>query len=153
MWHYGLTQRQHYNNDNDYNDDDSMMHANVWYEYLGGLYISMSTPMIYMEKTWWQENEIQTKNIPKVPGYKKRSDIEEVDSTEFKVYTCPPLHETFLRVSTDCCGCNLTYTRSGHARATNAIIEKVQSSLWTLLTHCNKMQADFDSSWEIGTLE
>ena len=36
MWHYGITQSQHYNNDNEYNNDN-MMHTNMWVEFFDGL--------------------------------------------------------------------------------------------------------------------
>ena len=37
VWHYGMTQSQHCDNDNIYNDDD-VMRANVWFETFGGLF-------------------------------------------------------------------------------------------------------------------
>ena len=34
MWHYGITQSQNYNNDN----DDNIMHTNVWFEFFDDLF-------------------------------------------------------------------------------------------------------------------
>jgi hypothetical protein len=34
MWHYGVTQSQHCNNDN---NDDNVIRASVWFDFLGGL--------------------------------------------------------------------------------------------------------------------
>ena len=36
MGHYGITQSQHCNNDNNYNDDN-VMSASVWFEFFGGV--------------------------------------------------------------------------------------------------------------------
>ena len=37
MWHYEITQTQHCNNDN-IDNDDSILCANVWFEFFGGLF-------------------------------------------------------------------------------------------------------------------
>ena len=40
MWHNGIAQSQHYNNDNNDNDDndDSVMCVSMWFDLLGGLF-------------------------------------------------------------------------------------------------------------------
>jgi hypothetical protein len=45
MRHFGITQNQHCNNDNNYNDDDVMC-ASVWFGFCNGL-CYMSKRMIY----------------------------------------------------------------------------------------------------------
>ena len=37
MWHHGMTQSQHGNNEINY-IDDNMMHASVWFILFGGLF-------------------------------------------------------------------------------------------------------------------
>jgi len=37
MWHYGMTQSQHGNIDNNYTDDN-VTRASVWFEFFGGLF-------------------------------------------------------------------------------------------------------------------
>ena len=50
-----MTQSQHCNNDNNYNDDNAMC-VSMWFTL-------MSKPMIYEEENMTTRSEIQTKNI------------------------------------------------------------------------------------------
>ena len=85
MWQYGITQSQHCSIDNYYNDDN-VMHASAWFEFFGGL-VLISKPMIYMRERDKKEWDLNWEHpFPRVSRYKTRSDIKEVDITEFKVY-------------------------------------------------------------------
>ena len=108
MWHYGVTQSQHCNNDNNYNEsNDKAMHVNIWFEFFGVLLYRQNPPW-YMG--WKHDNKEQNLSwehpFPRVSRYKRRRDInEEVDITELRV--C--LHIAFV-ISEKCNGVPPTHS-------------------------------------------
>ena len=71
MWYYGIIQSEHCNNDNNY-IDDMLMHASVCFEFFGGCDN--------------KEGDFNWEHpLPRVLGFRRRSDIKEGDTMEVRV--------------------------------------------------------------------
>ena len=89
MPHYRITQGQHCNNVNDYNDDNVVCATSVWLKSFL-VYFNVNTCDIW-EGHVITKGDIQIGNIRSL-GFrdiKRRSDTEEVNITEFRVYIDP----------------------------------------------------------------
>ena len=80
-----MAQSQHYNNDNVYNDNN-VMRVSVWFHFFDGL-LQWQNPWYMGGKRDNEEWHLNWEHpFPKVSRYKRRSDIKEVDITEFGVH-------------------------------------------------------------------
>ena len=77
MWHFEIKQIEHCNDDNNYNHDN-VIHVSVWFDFVGGL-INVKIRDIWGRDIDWGHP------FPRALGYKRRSDINEVDIMKFVV--------------------------------------------------------------------
>ena len=131
MWHHGITQIQHSDNDNDHNDDD-VMRASVWLKFLV-VYLNVNTHDLWEENMTKKEWDLNWEHpFPRVSGYERRSDIKKVEITEI---TVPPPPEYQVPMFVFGSSTNNTLTCLSPLR-TFAYVLKQRHSLvcWNLLS-------------------